>query len=256
VEKLAEMADRHLRATKAQLCDAMKKVDQLDPRYRAVLGMLLDQLDMNDKQSQELLQGLAKSLEPYQEAVERVAEIPGMGTDSALQVIAEVGPKAEKFPSAGDLSSWVGVCPGENESAEESSSDASPKGNVYMCRVLAQTANAAAKMKDTVFQARYQRIRGRDAKKHNKAVWAVAHHQCRVIWKILHDGVRYEERGGKRDPRALRRRANRQKRELQALGYEVTYKGPNAKGPLPQAATPAKATKPKGRKTSAPEARA
>jgi transposase len=257
VEKLAEMADRHLRATKEQLCDAMKKVDQLDPRYRTVLGMLLDQLDLNEKQSQELLQGLAKSLEPYQEAVERVAEIPGMGTESALQVIAEVGPKAEKFPSAGDLSSWVGVCPGENESAEESSSDQSPKGNVYMRRVLSQTGNAAAKMKDTVFQARYQRIRGRDAKKHNKAVWAVAHHQCRVIWKILHDGVRYEERGGgKRDLRALRRRANRQKRELRALGYEVTYKGPNAKDPITPAPPPAKAAKPRGRKTSTPEAHA
>jgi transposase len=227
VEKLAEMADVHLRASKEQLCDAMKRVAHLDPRHRAVLKMLLDQLDLNEKQSQELLEGLAKSLEPHQDAVERVAEIPGMGTESAMQTIAEVGVKAEKFDSAAELSSWVGVSPGEQESAEESSSDRSPKGNVYMRRILAQTGNAAAKSKGTVFEARYQRIRGRDPKKHNRAIWAVGHHQCRVIWKILHDGVRYEERGGKRNPQAVRRRVARQKRELRALGYEVVCKAPS-----------------------------
>lgn len=254
VEALAEMADPNLRATKAQLCDAMQKVEQLDPRYRAVLKILLDQLDMNEKQSQELLEGLGKSLEPYKDAVERVAEIPGMGTDSALQVIAEVGPKAEKFQTAGELSSWVGVCPGENVSAEESSSDQSPKGNVYMRRVLAQTGNAAAKAKGTVFEARYQRIRGRDRKKHNPAVWAVAHHQCRVIWKILHDGVRYEERGGKRDPHAVRRRAARLKRELRALGYEVVCQAPSSAAP--QVSPQSKTAKPRIPKTSTREARA
>lgn len=227
VEKLAEMADVRLRASQAELCDAMKKVAQLDPRYRAVLKMLLDQLDMNEKQSQELLEGLAKSLAPHQEAVERVAEIPGMGTESAMQVIAEVGAKAEKFDSAAELSSWVGICPGEEVSAEESSSARSPKGNVYMRRILAQTGNAAAKSKGTVFEARYQRIRGRDPKQHNRAIWAVGHHQCRVIWKVLHDEVRYEERGGKRNPQAVRRRVARQTRELRALGYDVIRQAPS-----------------------------
>lgn len=268
VEKLAEMADPHLRATKEQLCDAMKRVDELDPRHRAVLKMLLDQLDLIERQSQELLEALGKSLEPYKEAVERVAEIPGMGTDSALQVIAEVGPKAEKFPSAGELSSWVGVCPGENESAEESSSDRSPKGNMYMRRILAQTSNAAVKSKGTVFEARYKRIVGRDKKKHNTASWAVAHHQLRVIWKVLHAEVRYVELGGGRSPDAVRRRANKLKRELRELGYEVVCKARTAEAPkAPQAAPQApprkapalkavKNSQPKGRQTSKQEERA
>lgn len=255
VETLAAMADEHLRATKKELCDAMEQVNRLDARYRAVLKMFLDQLDLNEKQSQELLEGLAKSLEPHKDAVERVAEIPGMGSDSALQVIAEVGAEAEKFETAGDLSSWVGVCPGEEESAEESSSDRSPKGNMAMRRILAQTANAAVKSKNTVFEARYKRIKGRDAKKHNKAVWAVAHHQCRVIWKVLHDGVRYEERGGQRDPKAVRRRAAKLARELRELGYEVR------KVPTPQVSNRPtleipKAPQPRGCKIPNPEVRA
>jgi transposase len=220
-QKLAEMADPNLHATKEELCDALHAVSKLDPRYRLVLKQFLDRLDLNERQSQELQEELAKSLKPHADPVERVAEIPGMGTDSAQQSIAELGPKAEKFDSAADLASWVGVCPGQNESAEESSSDRSPKGNEAMRRILNQAANAAVKAKGTVFEARYRRIRGRDPKKHAVAIWAVAHHICRVIWKILHDGVRYEERGGQRDPRAVKRRATRLLRELKALGYKV-----------------------------------
>lgn len=220
-QRLAEMADPNLHATKAELCDALQAVSKIDPRYRLVLKQFLEQLDLNERHSQELKEELAKSLKPHADQVERVAEIPGMGPDSAQQVIAEVGPTAEKFDSAGDLASWVGVCPGENESAEESSSDRSAKGNEAMRRILDQAANAAVKAKGTVFEARYKRIRGRDPKKHAKAIWAVAHHICRVIWKILHDGVRYEERGDRRDTRAVKRRATRLIRELKALGYQV-----------------------------------
>ena len=186
-----------------------------------MLQQFLDQLELNDRQSQELQQQLAECLKPYTDQVQRLAEVPGLGVESAQQIIAEIGPGAEKFPSAGNLSSWVGVCPGQNESAEESSSDRSAKGSQAMRRILGEAANAAVKTKGSVFQARYQRLRGRDPKKHNKAIWAVAHHLCRVIWKILHQAVRYEERGNRPDPRAVRHRAARLLRQLKSLGYRV-----------------------------------
>lgn len=225
-EKLAELADANLRATKAELCDALQAVKNLDARYRTILTQFLERLDLNKRHSEELKEGLAESLKPHKDQVERVAEIPGMGADSAQQVIAEVGVGAEKFETAADMASWVGVCPGENESAGESSSDRSPKGNESMRRILDQAANAAVKAKGTVFQKRYQRIVGRDPKKHNKAIWAVAHHILRVIWKVLHDGVRYEERGDRNNPQADKRRALKLLRELNALGYAVTAKPP------------------------------
>jgi transposase len=220
-EKLAEMADPNLHATKDELCDALRAVSRLDQRYRLVLKQFLDRVDLNERQSEELKEGLAKSMNPYGDQVERVAEIPGMGVDSAQQVIAEVGPLAEKFATDGDLSSWVGVIPGENESAEENHSDRSPKGNAAMRRILSEAANAAVKAKGTVFEARYKRMVWRDPKKPYKATWAVAHHLCRVIWKVLHDGVRYEERGNRRNPQADKRRAARLARELKGLGYVV-----------------------------------
>jgi len=216
-QKLAEMADPNMRATKAELCDALQAVGKLDPRYRVILAQFLERLDLNDRHSQALKESLAESLKPYGDQIERMAEVPGLGVDSAQQIFAEVGDGAKKFETAGDLSSWVGVCSGENVSADENHSDRSPKGNMAMRRILDQAANAAVKAKGTVFKKRYQRIRGRDPKKHAKAIWAVAHHLCRVIWKILHDGVRYEERCDRRDPHADKRRAARLLRQLKAL---------------------------------------
>jgi transposase len=95
---------------------------------------------------------LASLLSRHHDAVVHLAEIPGLGVDSAQQIIAEVGAGATTFPSAKQLSSWVGACPGEEESAEVSKSHRSPKGNRHMRRILNQAANAAAKSKGTIFE--------------------------------------------------------------------------------------------------------
>ena len=222
LEKLAAMADPALKASPAELCDAMQGVKNLDARYRVILHQFFERLDLIDRQSEELKKGLAQSLEPCQDQVERLAEVPGLGVDSAQQIIAEVGPGAQNFATAGALASWVGVCPGQNESAEKNSDDASPKGNRFLRRIVTESAKAAVKAKGTVFQKRYQRMVGRDPKKHNEATWAVAHQIIRVAWKILHDGVRYEERGDRDDPKADKKRAARLVRQLRHLGYCVT----------------------------------
>ena len=80
----------------------------------------------------------------------RLAEVPGLGVDSAQQIIAEVGVQASTFPSAAELTSWVGTCPGKDESAEENHSSRSAKGNKYLRRVLNQAAHAAVKKKSGV----------------------------------------------------------------------------------------------------------
>jgi transposase len=225
-ERLAGMADPQLRASRQELCDVLAAVSSLDERYRRVLRQFLDQVELNERQARELQEELADSLKPCAEQVERLAEVPGLGVESAQQILAEVGAGAAKFASAANLSSWVGVCPGENESAEKSSNNRSAKGNQAMRRILDQAANAAVKAKGSVFQARYRRILGRDPKKHNQAIWAVAHHLCRVIWNILHKAVRYEERGNRPDPRAVKRRATRLLRQLRSLGYNVQVMTP------------------------------
>ena len=161
----------------------------------------------------------------HQDVVIRLAEVPGLGIDSAQQVIAEVGVTAATFPSAAEFTSWVGTCPGREESAEENSSSRSAKGNKYMRRVLNQAAHAAARSKGTHFQAVFRRLLPRLG--YQSAVWAIAHRLCRIVWKILHQGVRYLEQGTQSEPKLLMYRAQYLAKQLRKFGYKVQITPPN-----------------------------
>ncbi len=126
---LAALADERLRATPAQLCDALGACAELSAVYRRLLKMALEELRLIDEQISQLDQEMANLLSQHQDAVKRLAEVPGLGVDSAQQIIAEVGPTAATFPSEKCLSSWVGACPGDDESAGVNYSHRSPKGN-------------------------------------------------------------------------------------------------------------------------------
>src|SRR6266516_3540361 len=216
---LATLADERLRATPEQLCDALGACTDLQPVYRRLLKMALEQLQFLEQQIGQLDQEIASLLSQHQDAVERLAEVPGLGVDSAQQIIAEVGPTAATFPSEKHLSSWVGACPGEEESAGVNYSHRSPKGNRHMRRLLNQTANAAVKAKGSIFEIVYRRLVPRLG--HTQTIGAIAHRLCRLIWKILHQGVRYEERGPAVSKKSKQARAARMIRELRSLGYRV-----------------------------------
>ncbi len=165
----------------------------------------------------------------HQEAVQRLAEVPGLGVDSAQQIIAEVGPTAATFPSEKCLSSWVGACPGDEESAGVNYSHRSPQGNRHMRRVLNQAANASARTKGSIFEMVYRRSVPRLG--HNQAIGAIAHRQCRLIWLILHQGVRYEERGPAVTKKLKQKRTARMIRQLRSLGYRIELSNPQQPGP-------------------------
>jgi transposase len=226
---LAALADPHLRATPAQLCDALGACADLNPVYRRLLKMALEQLQFLEQQIGQLDQEMATLLHPHQDAVQRLAEVPGLGVDSAQQIIAEVGPTAATFPSAKRLSSWVGACPGDDESAGVNYSHRSPKGNRHMRRVLNQAANAAARTKGSIFEVVYRRSVPRLG--HNQAIGAIAHRQCRLIWLILHQGVRYEERGPAVTQQSTQARTARMIRQLRSLGYRIEPPHPLHKDP-------------------------
>jgi transposase len=216
---VAALADHRLRATPAQLCKALEACTELDPVYRRLVKMMLEELRLIEQQIDKLDQEIATRLNQGQDAVQRLAEVPGLGVDSAQQIIAEVGTTAAAFPSAKQLSSWVGACPGHEESAGVNQSHRSPKGNRHMRRILNQAANAAVKHKGSIFEIVYRRLEPRLG--HGQTIGAVAHRLCRLIWIILHQGVRYEERGPAVKEASKRRRTMKMIRELRKLGYRV-----------------------------------
>jgi transposase len=137
-KKLAQLGDERLRCTEEQLVDALTGRPQ--PMHREMLALQLERLQLIDSQIAKLNALIGQAMKPHQEAVMRLAEVPGLGVDSAQQIIAEVGAQASTFPSAAELTSWVGTCPGKDESAEENHSSRSAKGNKYLRRVLNQAA--------------------------------------------------------------------------------------------------------------------
>jgi transposase len=217
VARLAALGNYRLHATNEDLRDAL--TGRLQPLHQQILKLYLERLDLIESQMETLKQSIAEALRAHQEAIARLVEIPGLGVDSAQQIIAEIGPSASSFPSAAQLASWVGVCPGRQESAGESSSNRSAKGNRAMRRLLNQLAHAAVKKDGCRFQSLFRRWLPRLGYK--KAIWAISHRLCRLIWKVLHDGVRYVEQGLELDPKAARERRRRLVAELRRLGYQV-----------------------------------
>jgi len=216
---VAALANQRLRATPEALADALGACADLHPVYRRLLQLALTELRGIDAQIEALNREMGGLLRRHQDAVQRLAAVPGLGVDSAQQIIAEVGPAAVTFPAPKQMASWVGVCPGAEESAGVTYSRRSPKGNRQMRRLLNQAANAAVKTKGSIFELVYRRLVPRLG--HRQAIGAMAHRLCRLIWKILHDGVTYEERGPAVTKERLRARTAKMIRELKTLGYRV-----------------------------------
>jgi len=150
-------------------------------------------------------------------------EVPGLGVDSAQQIIAEVGALAATFASTEDLSSSVGACPGEEEERGVNYVPGSPKGNRHMRRLLHQAANAAAKHKGSIFEIVYCRLVPRLG--HSKTIRTIAHRIGQLIWMILNKGVGDEKRGPAVSENSRRARTSRMIRTPQKLGDRVELLG-------------------------------
>ena len=219
VERLAALAHRTLRASREELADALNGAPTA--AQCLVLKLYLDQIETLERDMAVLEQELAQAQSSHAGAIARLCAMPGFSACAAQQVIAEVGPRAEAFASAAKLASWIGVCPGQQESAGVVTSARSAKGNRTLRRLFAQIAWAAIASKGSEAARRYRRWL--PSKGAAKAAWAVAHYMVRVTWKILHDAVDYVPPDASAlDRRAVMRRANRVAADLRRLGFTIT----------------------------------
>src|SRR5260370_37755792 len=132
-KSLALLGDDRLKCTEEQLVEAL--TGRSHPMHGQMLALQLERLQLVDEQIAKLNSLIAQAMKPHQDAVIRLAEVPGLGIDSAQQVIAEVGVTASTFSSAAEFTSWRGTCPGKEESAQEKAAIRSIKGTKYMRRV-------------------------------------------------------------------------------------------------------------------------
>ena len=107
--KIAALAAQGLRATQDELQDALSAAATLNPLQRQILKLFLERLVLIETQIDTLEKSAAEALRQYQDSVRRLADVPGLGADSAQQIIAEVGPHAATFPSPGQMALTSGA---------------------------------------------------------------------------------------------------------------------------------------------------
>ena len=217
-EALAALGDDRLRCGRVILKDALN--GSLSGIHQKLLGQHLDRIELIDRQIHELSRLSAEQMQPYQHVIVRLIEVPGIGVEAAHQILAEIGPDAAAFSSARRLASWVGVCPGTKESAAENHSGRCAKGNRFLRRLLCQAAQAGVRKKGSHLQSQFRRLIVRLG--FLKAIWAIAHRLCRIIWNVVHQGSRFTEYGHAVNPKAVRRAIQHHLTALRWLGYPIS----------------------------------
>lgn len=218
-ETLAEMAKRKLRAKIPELKLALQ--GRVTDHHRFLLRLLLDELTHLEGLRDRLTNRITEVLPaPFAEAVKRLATIPGIDERAAENILAEIGVDMKQFPQPGQLASWTGMCPGNNESAGKRRSGKTTKGNRWLRATLVQVAWAASHTKNTYLSAQYRRLASRRGKK--RALVALGHTILVMIHTLLKNGTTYRELGGDFFDRLDQTRLTRSLvRRLERLGHKV-----------------------------------
>jgi transposase len=229
-ERLAGLALGRMRAKNEALIDAL--TGRFSDHHAFEIGLLLTQFDsletaitqLDTRIGNEIASQTGSQTASLSELRERLDTIPGVGRRAAEVIIAETGADMTRFTTPAHLSSWAGMCPGNNESAGKHGSTRTRKANPWLRGCLGEAANAARRTKNTHIAARHAQLTGRRGAK--RATVATGRHILESAWVIMsRPGATYQEPGPEHRLRRTRnpgRRAAHLLQQLQLLGYDVT----------------------------------
>ena len=222
--KYDEMYDKNiiahnLKASKEQIIDDLNGV--MSPLQRRMMKELLAHLDELNAHIKNLDDEIDNFMKPEEkQAASAIEDVPGIGHTSAQAVISVVGADMSRFPTDAHISSWAGLCPGDNESAGRRKSGKTRKGNALLRSTLVVCAHSAVKNKASYFYAQFMRISAHRGKK--RAYVAIAHSMLVAIYHILKDGVVFKDLGSDYYNQFNReRKINAYIKKLRALGWEA-----------------------------------
>jgi len=217
-ERLAELARGRIKASRADLVAALH--GRVTAHHRFLLQLHLAQSEALEGAVRAVEARLGDALAPFRAAVDRLITMPGVSETVARVIVAEIGFDMTRFPTAGHLISWAGLCPRLDESAGKRRSTRTRPSNPWLKTTLVQGAWAAARKKDGDLRAQFLRLKSRRGPK--KAIIAVAASMLTAAYSMLRDGVDYRDLGADHfDRRDKAKLAKRLLARLHDLGFSV-----------------------------------
>lgn len=222
-DKIAEMKKRkliarNLKATDSQLVDDLNGF--ITPLQQRMMKELLSHLDELNVHIKNLDDEIDHHMKPEEkDAVEAIKDITGIANTSAQAIISVIGTDMQRFPTSAHISSWAGLCPGNNESAGKRKSGKTRKGNALLRSTLVICAHSAVNCKTSYFHAQFKRISAHRGGK--RAYVAVAHSMLIAIYHILKDGIAFKDLGADYYNKFNKeRKINSYLKKLKSLGWE------------------------------------
>lgn len=215
--QIAELAKGRLRRKIGQL-ERVFSIPVSQHR-KDLLSMQLHDIDRLDASLARVERMLAEKIQPYEQFVERVAEMPGCGQHAAAVLLAEIGPSMKPWgDNFARLAAWAGVAPGNKQSGGKRARARTRDGNPYVKTILVEIAQAAIKVEGSRFQAIYRTAKPRLGAK--RTLVKVARHWLRSFFEMSVRGERYREAGSAElDQAARQRKAQALVKRLERLGY-------------------------------------
>jgi len=204
-----------LRASREELFEALS-TDEFSAVHRFVAEQIMDHIEDIERRIERLDQYLLAGLSPWQPQLNLLQTLPGVDIIGAAMLLVETGADMDAFGSAERLASWVGICPGNNESAGKRKSGRIRKGNAWVRRLLCEFAQAAART-TSALKAKFEALAIRKGRK--KSVVAIAHKMLRTIYAMLSQGTHYQDRSVDYEAMNVARNAPRWIKMLRKHGF-------------------------------------
>ena len=212
--EVCHLASRRLKASREEIFDALQ--GELTTSHRFVLDELMQHIEETEARIARFDARLLAELESERNTLALLQTIPGVDLIGAAMLLVEIGTDMAAFGSADRLASWVGICPGNNESAGKRKSGRVRKGNPYVRRLLCEFAHAASRTQ-SVFKSKFQALVVRRG--HKRAIIAIGHKILRTIYFMLTRREHYRDCATDYEALSVQRNAPRWIKALTKFGF-------------------------------------
>ena len=207
-----------LRASRQELLEALD-TEQFSAAHRFVAHEIMEHIEQIEQRIARLDAYLLEGLKSWQPQFKLLQTIPGIDEQGAAMLLVEIGSDMGAFASAERLASWVGICPGNNESAGKRKTGRIRKGNAWVRRLLCEFAQAAARTR-CALKAKFDALSIRKGRK--KSVVALAHKMLRTVYAMLASGTHYQDKEVYYEALNVQRNAPRWLKMLRKHGFIAT----------------------------------